>query len=125
MKVLLCTINILVAGLLGWAMAERYNYKKAAEVFEKAYDELKAENQWLKKAKIPYKVEHFKIETLGCEKVIPKYMLEMIPPDRILNNMARDFADKIVQFAEIEQEPDFMFDQYRIRMRLHVVDRKR
>ena len=86
---------------------------------------LKAENVFLRQSDIAFKKETVKIETLGCEQVISNYMLRIIPREEILKEMALAFADKIVQYAEIEQTPDPMFDQYRIFMRLHVVDRKR
>lgn len=86
---------------------------------------LKTENLFLRQSDIAFKKETVKVETLGYEQVISKDTLRFVPREEILKEMALAFADKIVQYAEIEQTPDPMFDAYRIYMRLHVVDRKR
>ena len=86
---------------------------------------LEAENVLLRQSDIAFKKETFKIETLGYEQVISNYMLQIVPREQILKEMAQAFADKIVQYAEIEQTPYPMFDACRIYMRLQVVDRKR
>lgn len=124
-KHILFVINCIVGGLLGWAVAEWFSYKNKAEVWEKGYKQLEAELQWLKESYPVETVERLKIETLVCERAIPKSTFDLVPRERLLRGIARDFANKIVGFAEIEQVEDFRDNQYIIRMRLQVVDRKR
>ena len=86
---------------------------------------LEAENLFLRHSDITFKKETVKTETLGCAEVFPKSVLDTVPREEILKEMALAFADKILQYAEIEEEPDMFGDGTRIFLRLQVVDRKR